>query len=166
MVKLITTAALVLVSLVTSAQTQFEKGMGNALKLWGEGKNTEAIAQFERIVNDSGFIKLQRLTEDEIIGTDGKQGLLEQYLTLSREVGTPMQDIALGGEEIRIGNKRLCLHTLSDTDDLPGTVSADTRFEKLSTDRRPRLVGRWHPPLARTRRLAAETWRMRRVPQR
>lgn len=95
----------------------------------------EAIAQFERIVNDSGFIKLQRLTEDEIIGTDVKQGLLEQYLTLSREVGTPMQDIALGGEEIRIGNKRLCLHTLSDTDDLPGTVSADTRFEKLSTDR-------------------------------
>ena len=95
----------------------------------------EAVAQFERIVNDSGFIKLQRLTEDEIIGTDGKQGLLEQYLTLSREVGTPMQDIALGGEEIRIGNKRLCVHTLSDTDDLPGTVSADTRFEKLSTDR-------------------------------
>ena len=95
----------------------------------------EAIAQFERIVNDSGFIIMQRLTEDEIIGTDEKQGLLEQYLTLSKEAGTPMQDIALGGEEVRIGNKRLCLHTLSDTDDLPGTVSADTRFEKLSTDR-------------------------------
>ncbi|OCB70954.1 TraG family conjugative transposon ATPase [Flavobacterium crassostreae] len=95
----------------------------------------EAIAQFERIVNDSGFIKMQRLTEDEIIGTEEKQGLLEQYLTLSKEAGTPMQDIAMGGEEVRIGNKRLCLHTLSDTDDLPGTVSADTRFEKLSTDR-------------------------------
>ncbi|WP_198405696.1 TraG family conjugative transposon ATPase [Chitinophaga caeni] len=95
----------------------------------------EAVAQFERIVNDSGFIKLQRLTEEEIIGADGKQGLLEQYLTLSRDTGTPMQDIALGGEEVRIGNKRLCLHTLSDTDDLPGTVSADTRYEKLSTDR-------------------------------
>lgn len=95
----------------------------------------EAVAQFERIINDSGFIKMQRLTEDEIIGTDEKQGLLEQYLTLSKEAGTPMQDIALGGEEVRIGNKRLCLHTLSDTDDLPGTVSADTRFEKLSTDR-------------------------------
>lgn len=95
----------------------------------------ESVAQFERIVNDSGFIKLQRLTEEEIIGADGKQGLLEQYLTLSRDAGTPMQDIALGGEEVRIGNKRLCLHTLSDTDDLPGTVSADTRYEKLSTDR-------------------------------
>ncbi len=47
----------------------------------------EAVAQFERIVNDSGFITLQRLTEDDIIGTDEKQGLLEQYLTLSRECG-------------------------------------------------------------------------------
>ncbi|BAP31929.1 conjugative transposon protein TraG [Chryseobacterium sp. StRB126] len=95
----------------------------------------EAVAQFERIINDSGFVSLKRLTEDEIIGTETTQGLLEQYLTLSKEVGTPMQDIALGTEEVRIGNKRLSLHTLSDTDDLPGTVSADTRFEKLSTDR-------------------------------
>ncbi|SFN88541.1 Bacteroides conjugation system ATPase, TraG family, partial [Paenimyroides ummariense] len=95
----------------------------------------EAVAQFERIVNDSGFIGLDRLTEEDLIGTDQKQGLLEQYLTLSKEPGMPMQDIALGTEEVRIGNKRLALHTLSDTDDLPATVAADTRFEKLSTDR-------------------------------
>ena len=95
----------------------------------------EAVAQFERIINDSGLIKLNRLSEEDIVGTDEKQGLLEQYLTLSREAATPMQDIVLGAEEVRIGNKRLCLHTLSDTDDLPGTVSADTRYEKLSTDR-------------------------------
>ncbi|BDU25193.1 TraG family conjugative transposon ATPase [Flavobacterium sp. GSB-24] len=95
----------------------------------------EGVAQFERIVNDSGFIRLEQLSEQDIIGGDGKQGLLEQYLTLSREDGTPLQDIALGSEEVRIGSKRLCLHTLSDTDDLPGTVSADARYEKLSTDR-------------------------------
>lgn len=95
----------------------------------------ESVAQFERIVNDSGFIRLEQLSEKDIIGDDGKQGLLEQYLTLSNQEGTPMQDIALGGEEVRIGNKRLCLHTLSDTDDLPATVLADTRYEKLSTDR-------------------------------
>lgn len=51
MVKLITTIALVLVSFVATAQTQFEKGMGSALKLWDEGKNTEAVAQFERIAS-------------------------------------------------------------------------------------------------------------------
>lgn len=95
----------------------------------------EAVAQFERIVNDSGLVKMARLTEEDIVGTDEKQGLLEQYLTLSTNADEPLQDIALGGEEVRIGNKRLCLHTLSDTDDLPGTVSADTRYEKLSTDR-------------------------------
>jgi len=95
----------------------------------------EAVAQFERIINDSGFVKLKRLSEEDIIGAEGKQGLLEQYLTLSKKTGTPMQDIALGSEDVRIGSKRLCLHTLSDTDDLPGTISSDTRYEKLSTDR-------------------------------
>src|SRR5690606_20549863 len=90
----------------------------------------EAVAQLERIINDSGFVKLERLTEDDIIGTGDRQGLLEQYLTLSRETGTPMQDIALGSEDVRIGNKRLCLHTLSDTDDLPNTVSSNSRYEK------------------------------------
>ena len=95
----------------------------------------ESVEQFERIVNDSGLVKIQRLTEDEIVGTEDYVGLLEQYLTLSKEAGTTLQDIGLGAEEVRVGNKRLCLHTLSDTDDLPSTVSANTRYEKLSTDR-------------------------------
>lgn len=98
-------------------------------------KFMEAVSQFERIVNDSGFIKLERLTEEDIVGTGGSQGLLEQYLTLSRDAGTPMQDIALNAEEVRVGNNRLCFHMLSDTDDLPNTVSVNTRYEKLSTDR-------------------------------
>ena len=48
MKKTITTIALLLVLLV-SAQGQFEQGMGKAFQLWGEGKNTEASAMFERI---------------------------------------------------------------------------------------------------------------------
>lgn len=95
----------------------------------------ESVSQFERIVNDSGLVKLECLSEEDIIGSKGKQGLLEQYFTLSRQAGTALQDIALGAEEMRIGNNRLCLHTLSDTDDLPGSVSTDLRYEKLSTDR-------------------------------
>jgi conjugation system TraG family ATPase len=95
----------------------------------------EAVAQFERIINDCGFVKISRMSEEDIIGEQGRPGLLEQYLTLSKESGTSMQDIALGSEEVRVGNNRLCLHTLSDTEDLPSLVSADTRYEKLSTDR-------------------------------
>ncbi len=41
----------ILVSGISKAQSQFEQGMGNALKLWGENKNTEASALFERIAS-------------------------------------------------------------------------------------------------------------------
>ena len=36
---------------------------------------------------------------------------------------------------MRIGDDILCLHTLSDVEDLPGKLGTDFRFEKLSTDR-------------------------------
>lgn len=48
MTKIIIAIALFISSLV-SAQGQFEQGMGKAFQLWGEGKNTEASAMFERI---------------------------------------------------------------------------------------------------------------------
>ncbi|WP_073414858.1 TraG family conjugative transposon ATPase [Flavobacterium defluvii] len=95
----------------------------------------ESVAQFERILNDSGLIRLNRLTEEDLTGTDHRRGLLEQYLTLSKQEGASLEDIALGAEQVRVGSKRLSLHTLSDTDDLPAAVASDTRYEKLSTDR-------------------------------
>lgn len=95
----------------------------------------EAVGQFEQIVNDSGFIKLKRLTSDEITGTDNQAGLIEKYFSLSLENNTSLEDMELGADGMRIGEKRLCLHTLSDTDDLPNRVSTDSRYERLSTDR-------------------------------
>jgi len=95
----------------------------------------EAVDQLERIMNDSGYIQLERMTEDEISGTSEQSGLLEQYLTLSRDISPSLQDIKLGSEEMRIGNNRISMHTLSDTEDLPGIVSSHSRYEKLSTDR-------------------------------
>ena len=46
MKKIITLLALFVV-VISSAQTQFEQGMGKAFGLWKEGKNTEASAMFE-----------------------------------------------------------------------------------------------------------------------
>ena len=48
MTKIIIAIVFFITSLV-SAQGQFEQGMGKAFQLWGEGKNTEASAMFERI---------------------------------------------------------------------------------------------------------------------
>ena len=69
------------------------------------------------------------------MGSASKAGILEQYLSLSQDSSTTLQDIALGDELLRIGNKRVCLHSLSDVEDLPGRVATDMRYERLSTDR-------------------------------
>ena len=95
----------------------------------------EAAEQFERIMNDSGFVRLRRLSIDEIVGTEKSAGLIERYFSLMPEGDTTLQDIDLSAKEMRIGDNRLCLHTLSDAEDMPGKVATDIRYEKLSTDR-------------------------------
>ena len=98
-------------------------------------KFLEAVGQFERIMNDSGFITLRRLTTDEIVGTETTAGIVEKYFALSQNEPTVLKDISLNPEEMRIGDDFLCLHTLSDVEDLPGNVGTDSRYERLSTDR-------------------------------
>ena len=98
-------------------------------------KFIEATEQFERIMNDSGVVRLRRLTSDEITGTATSAGLVEKYFSLSLEDTTCLQDISLSAGEMCVGDNILCLHTLSDTEDLPSAVATDSRYEKLSTDR-------------------------------
>ena len=95
----------------------------------------ESVDQFERILNDSAFIRLERLTTDEIVGTPQQAGLIEKYFSLSQQDTTTLKDIQMSASEMRIGDDILCVHTLSDVDDLPGSVQTDTRYEKYSTDR-------------------------------
>ena len=98
-------------------------------------KFLEAVVLFERIMNDSGFITLRRLRADEIVGTETTAGIVEKYFALSQNDTTVLKDISLNPEEMRIGDDFLCLHTLSDVEDLPGNVGTDSRYERLSTDR-------------------------------
>lgn len=98
-------------------------------------KFMESVEQFERIINDTGYIKLRRLSDDELVGTENTSGLIEKYMSLTMGDVTCLEDIDLDARQMRIGDKMLCLHTLSDTDDLPAKVSTDNRYERLSTDR-------------------------------
>ena len=102
-----------------------------------EGINAflDAVDQFERIVNDSGLFSIVRLTEEELLGKDNEQGLLDRYLSLERDKSASLEDLSLRAKEVRIGDKMLCLHTLSSTEDLPTSVSTDMAYEKLSTDK-------------------------------
>ena len=96
----------------------------------------ESVDQFERILNDTGYIHLKRMQDDEIVGTADKAGLIEKYFSLSIDDSvTCLEDIDLSSKEMRIGDNRLCLHTLSDTEVVPGNIDTDLRYERLSTDR-------------------------------
>ena len=96
----------------------------------------ESVDQFERILNDTGYIHLKRMHDDEIVGAADKAGLIEKYFSLSIDDSvTCLEDIDLSSKEMRIGDNRLCLHTLSDTEVVPGNIDTDLRYERLSTDR-------------------------------
>ena len=96
----------------------------------------EAAEQMERILNDSGLVRVERLTEAEIVGTADDAGLLARYFALSDERSPVVnEDIRLDPDVMRIGDKYLSMHTLSDLDMLPQSVATDFRYERLSTDR-------------------------------
>ena len=78
-------------------------------------KFMESVEQFERIINDTGYIKLRRLSDEDLVGTDTSSGLIEKYMSLSLDKVTCLEDIDLSAQQMRIGDKMLCLHTLSDT---------------------------------------------------
>ena len=96
----------------------------------------EAAEQMERILNDSGLVRVERLTEAEIVGTADDAGLLARYFALSDEQRPVVnEDIRLDPDVMRIGDKYLSMHTLSDLDMLPQSVATDFRYERLSIDR-------------------------------
>src|SRR6185295_14128144 len=50
----------------------------------------DSAGQFERILQDSGFVRLQRIKDDELAGTKNKAGLLERYCFLLSDSEKPI----------------------------------------------------------------------------
>ncbi|MDR1226798.1 MAG: TraG family conjugative transposon ATPase [Prevotellaceae bacterium] len=95
----------------------------------------EAVQQFAAIVNGSSLIGLERLKAEDIVGTKETAGLLDKYFALSLSDERSLSDLQLNPESMVVGSNTLCLHTLGDTDALPAQLSANMKYEKLSTDR-------------------------------
>jgi conjugation system TraG family ATPase len=99
-------------------------------------KFLESAGQFERIVGDSGFIKLTRLTSDEIIGTPTQAGNhRKSTIALSQCDTTSLQDISWQLQKWRIGDNLLCLHTAVRCRRSAFAGQNRRRYEKLSTGR-------------------------------
>lgn len=100
-----------------------------------------ATGQFERIMTDSGFCTLQRLTDEDLAGTANKPGIIERYcFLLGKDEMSVIRDIHIK-DEIRVGDKHVELYTLSDTEDLPSLCGSRINYDKYSTDRTKFSIG-------------------------
>ncbi len=101
----------------------------------------DSTGQFKRIMEDSGFVKLTRLSEKELLSDRRKLGLVEQYCYLSeRNDSIVMADISFD-EGMRVGDKYCQLYTLGDAADLPALTGSRINYDKYSTDKTKFSVG-------------------------
>ncbi|MGV8094848.1 MAG: TraG family conjugative transposon ATPase [Mangrovibacterium sp.] len=101
----------------------------------------DSAGQFRRILEDSGFVKLTRLRENDLKSQSRKTGLIERYCYLpERSEQFLISDIAFE-EGLRVGDKYGQLYTLGDAADLPALCGSRINYDKYSTDRTKFSVG-------------------------
>ena len=103
----------------------------------------DAAGQFERILTDSTYAQLRRLTGNELAGTATSSGVIEQYLNLQpshRKEGIILEDIVLSNG-IQVGAEFCQLYTLADAADLPPMCGSRMNYDKYSTDKTKFSVG-------------------------
>jgi len=100
-----------------------------------------ACGQFERILQDSGLLCLDRLDDDELAGTASKPGVLERYCFLLRKNQQPViRDVHISGG-ICIGDKPVELYALADAENLPAFCGSRISYDKYSTDKTRYSIG-------------------------
>jgi len=99
------------------------------------------VGQFEKLLGDSGFIKVRRLREDEITGTAQSTGLLERYCFLLHEQQKPIIKDIVFKPEWKIGEQYCQLYAMSDVEDLPALCGPRITYDKYSTDKTKFSVG-------------------------
>lgn len=101
----------------------------------------DTTGQFRRIMEDSGFVNLQRLTDYHLKSHSRSVGLIERYCYLSEKAKSPIiNDIAFD-EGVQVGDKYCQLYTLGDALDLPALCGSRINYDPYSTDKTKFSVG-------------------------
>lgn len=94
----------------------------------------DKCGQFSQILQDSGFIQLRRMNDDELASTE-TPGLLERYCFLLHPQEEPViRDISLA-PNLQVGDLHCQVFSLSDTEDLPALCGPRVNYDRLSTDK-------------------------------
>jgi len=101
----------------------------------------DSTGQFRRILEDSGFVKLQRLSDDELRSHSRKIGIIERYCSLSEKPESfVFNDIAFK-DGLQVGDKYCQIYTLGDAADLPALCGSRINYDRYSTDRTKFSIG-------------------------
>jgi conjugation system TraG family ATPase len=101
----------------------------------------DSAGQLEKIITDSGFIKLKRLSNEELSGQGHYCGLIERYLNLqTNESNAILKDISFK-DEIRIGTDFCQTFTLADAQNLPAYCGSRINYDRYSTDKTKFSIG-------------------------
>ena len=98
------------------------------------------VGQFERIITDSRFVKLKRLKNEDLTGSEKRRGIIENYCNLQTNGNSFLRDISFANG-IRIGEQECQLYTLADAQDLPALCGSRINYDKYSTDKTKFSVG-------------------------
>jgi len=113
----------------------------DTLDLVAQRQFEDNVAQFSRILTDSGLIGVRRITTAELVSTKKAAGVIEEYCCLADEGATPViRDIELGdgareGHRLRIGSREAVLFSLADPEHLPGQCAPRINYEPYSSER-------------------------------
>jgi len=100
----------------------------------------DSAGQFKKILEDSGYIHLERLPNEKLLSTNQKAGVVEKYCFLSEGDNILIKDISFK-EGIRVGNQWAQIYTLANAEDLPALCGSRINYDKYSTDKTKFSIG-------------------------
>lgn len=101
----------------------------------------DSAGQFKRIMEDSGFVKLDRLKETDLKSHSRKMGLIERYCYLAETTDTFLISDISFEQGLQVGDKFCQLYTLADAADLPPLCGSRINYDRYSTDKTKFSVG-------------------------
>jgi len=101
----------------------------------------DSTGQFRRILEDSGFVKITRLGNEELRSHSRKIGIIEQYCFLSEKQNSfVFKDISFD-DGLQVGDKHCQIYTLGDAADLPALCGSRINYDRYSTDKTKFSIG-------------------------
>lgn len=94
----------------------------------------ECVGQFQRILQDSGFVTLRRIENEELTGSKSEVGFIEHYCFLNTEKNPIVKDIRFDND-VTIGGDTCQFFTLSDVECLPSLCGSRINYDRYSTDK-------------------------------